>query len=93
MATNPATPATSAASFAAIINPINKDRVQIFRSFPKTLTVGYEQRPISGPAGTYVTRGNADPVKVPSAVLSAPSSIVALQYDDTVSPVAISQKE
>ncbi|KAI1812465.1 hypothetical protein GGS20DRAFT_21836 [Poronia punctata] len=85
--------ATSATSFAAILNPLNNERVQIFRAFPKTLTVGYEQRPISGQAGTYITRGNADPVKVPSAVLSAPSSIVALQYDDTVNVYGVTAKE
>jgi hypothetical protein len=75
----------STATHSAIINPSNRDRVQLFRIAAKTHTLGFEQRLLTGKGVVNFWQSNTDPIKVPSPVLLAPSAIVTLAYDDLVS--------
>lgn len=72
-------------AFSPIRNPVNRDRVFIYRIAPKEHTLSYEQRAIQ--KGISAPRWNKNPTAndgVPSTVLRADSNIVALVFDDVV---------
>lgn len=72
-------------SFSAIRNPVNPERVIIYRIAPGIQTLSYEQRAIH--KGVSAPRWNKTPdpdTGIPSPILLAASHLVTLVYDDVV---------
>lgn len=78
----------STSSHSAIVNPADSGYVQLFRVAPKTHTLGFEQRPISGGV-VNVWKTNSDLAQVPSPVLQAPSAVVTLIFESLVHVYAV----
>lgn len=68
--------------FSAISNPLNAEKVVVYRISPNNYTLGFDQRSLDD--RTTSPRHNHDPEKVASTFLDPTSNVVALKFNDNV---------